>query len=70
MLAAVVKNNSNVKIVNLFFKDQIPVGTSFVSGSVTVDGVAYPLYDPEAGFYLTELLPGQSAKVEFDVKVN
>ena len=67
---SVVKNNSNVKIVNLFFKDQIPVGTSFVSGSVTVDGVAYPLYDPEAGFYLTELLPGQSAKVELDVKVN
>lgn len=66
----VVTNTGNVKKTNLVFTDAIPAGTTYVNGSVKIDGVAYPSYNPEIGFSLPDLDAGQSSKVEFDVKVN
>ncbi len=42
----------------------------FANGSVKIDGVRYPSYDPETGFDLPDLAAGESVTVEFDVKVN
>ena len=34
-------------------------------GSVIVNGVAYPAYDPEAGFALNDIPAGGNASVEY-----
>lgn len=66
----VITNTGNLLKSDLVFTDPIPAGTTFVAGSVTVNGVSQPTYDPAAGFPLPDLAAGQSATVEFDVKVN
>ena len=55
---------------DLTFNDQIPVGTTFVPGSVKIDGISYPAYNPQTGFPLANLAVGASTVVEFDVTVN
>ncbi len=67
---SVIKNAGSVPVTNVIFKDEIPAGTTFVNGSVKIDGVSYPSYDPETGFDLPDLAAGESVTVEFDVKVN
>ncbi len=65
-----VTNPNDPTKTDLVFKDPIPAGTTFVAGSVKVNGVAQPTYDPQAGFELPDLAAGASAVVEFDVEVN
>ncbi len=65
-----VTNPNDPTKTDLVFKDPIPAGTTFVAGSVKVNGVAQPTYDPQAGFDLPDLAAGASAVVEFDVEVN
>ena len=65
-----VTNTGTLLKTNLVFSDQIPVGTTFVAGSVKVDGVAQPAYNPANGFTLANLAVGASTVVEFDVTVN
>ena len=55
---------------NLFFSDPIPVGTTFVNGSVKGDGVSQPTYNPSTGFALADLGIGLSTIIEFNVVVN
>ena len=64
-----ITNTGTMTKINLVFKDAIPAGTVFVPGSVTIDGVSYPAYNPADGFSLPDLNPGNSVKVEFDVTV-
>lgn len=47
-----------------------PAGTTFTAGSVKIDGVAQPAYNPQTGFDLLDLPVGDSVTVEFDVTVN
>lgn len=47
----VVKNNGNSLAYQLFFTDTLSNGASFVEGSVVVDSVPQPLYNPINGFY-------------------
>lgn len=70
LYTSVVTNTGSLKKTNLVFLDAIPAGTSFVSGSVKIDGVSYPAYDPAAGFPLEDMEPGKSITVTFEVKVN
>lgn len=65
----VITNNGTVKNTDLFFKDELPDGTEFVEGSVKVDDVSMPNYNPNTGFNLDELDVNKSIKVSFDVKV-
>lgn len=67
---SVASNQGNLTLKNLVFRDPIPAGTSFVSGSVTINGLSYPAYDPAIGFVLPALAPGQSVTVTFQVKIN
>lgn len=64
------KNEGNLPVTDIDFRDPIPVGTAFVQGSVSVDGVSQPAYDPSVGFSLPGLAPGGSTAVTFRVKIN
>ncbi len=66
----VVTNTGTIAKTNLVFTDAIPAGTSFVAGSVKINGVAYPAYNPQSGFSIPDLAAGEAATIEFDVKVN
>lgn len=64
----VFSSEGNIPLIDLFFTDAIPAGTSLVDGSVKIDDASFP-YDPQSGFPLPDLEPGQSVTVEFDVTV-
>lgn len=66
----VITNTGSLLKSDLVFTDPIPAGTTFVDGSVKIDGAAYPAYNPQAGFPLPDLAVGQSVTIEFDVKVD
>ena len=66
----VITNTGTLLKSDIVFTDLIPAGTTFVAGSVKIDGVSYPAYNPQNGFALPDLAVGQSATVEFDVTVN
>lgn len=65
-----VTNNSATQLFNNTFTDQMSAGASYVAGSVKVNGVAQPSYDPLAGFALPNLNPGESATIEYDIKAD
>ena len=65
-----IKNAGNVTKKDIIFKDPIPVGTTFVSNSIKINGINYSVYNPAIGFALQSLAPGEDLTVEFDVKVN
>ena len=67
---SVITNTGTIPVTNVIFTDQIPAGTAFVNGSVTVDGVSYPAYNPQAGFFAANLTPQASVTVTFQVQVN
>ena len=67
---SVITNTGTLNKINLVFTDQIPLGTTFVAGSVRINGVSYPSYNPQNGFALPDIAPGAAVNVEFDVTVN
>lgn len=66
----VITNTGSLLKSDLVFTDPIPAGTTFVAGSVKIDGTTYAAYNPATGFDQPDLAVGQSVTVEFDVKVN
>lgn len=67
---SVIKNTGSIPVTNVIFKDEIPAGTTFVDGSVTIDGISYPAYNPQTGFFAANLTPQQSVTVKFQVQIN
>ncbi|KJR45029.1 putative internalin [Desulfosporosinus sp. I2] len=66
----VITNNGNVPLSNVIFTDTLPVGTSFVPGSVTLNGVPQPLLSPNPpGFSIGNIPSGVSVTVTFRVTV-
>lgn len=65
-----IVNIGNVIKSDMTFRDPIPDGTTFVPDSIKINGVGYPVYNPEIGFVLRSLAPGEATTVEFDVTVN
>lgn len=66
----VITNNSQTQLFNLVFKDSMSSGATYVAGSVTVNGVAQPTYDPVAGFPLPALNAGQAVIVGYTIQAN
>ncbi len=66
----IIANNGNTAKTDIMFKDAIPAGTTFVSNSVKLNGASFSAYNPEDGFAIPGLAPGEVLTVEFDVKVN
>lgn len=65
-----VKNTGSVNATNLQFKDTDPISTSFKTGTVVVDGILKPTFNPNTGFSLSDLTPLQYHVITFDVSVN
>ncbi len=66
----VITNNSQTKLYNNFFSVPQPNGASFVEGSVKINGVAYPDYDPIKGFVLPDLAPNEIVIIKYELKAN
>lgn len=65
-----ITNEGNLDINDIYFRDNIPQGTTFVENSVVVDGVSNPAYFPENGYKVADLAPNQSTTTSFKVTVN
>ena len=66
----VITNTGTLLKSDLVFTDPIPTGTTFVTGSVKINGTGFPAYNPQTGFDLPDLAVGESITVEFDATVN
>ncbi|MBD5132798.1 MAG: DUF11 domain-containing protein [Clostridiales bacterium] len=66
----VITNNSQTQLFNMVLKDNMSNGATYVAGSVVVNGVSQPSYDPVAGFPLPSLDPNQSVTVSYTIQAN
>ena len=64
-----VTNLGNVDAINTVVTDIIPNGTTFIVGSVEVDGGIVPVANPALGINIPLINPGQTVVIEFDVQV-
>lgn len=62
-------NDGNVDANNVVLTDIDPAGTTFVAGSVKIDGVDAALEDPNLGIPIGTVVPGQTVTVTFKVLV-
>ncbi|WP_143186339.1 DUF11 domain-containing protein [Paenibacillus sp. P3E] len=62
-------NNGIAAVNNAVFTDALPAGTTFVTGSVLVNGVARPATSPATGVTIGTIAPGASVTVDFNVTV-
>lgn len=67
---SVITNDGNINATDVIFTDLVPAELTFVSGSVTVDSVSQPTYDPNIGFNLGTITPGSTVTVTFETTVN
>lgn len=67
--SSVVTNNGVAAVTNVVLTDPIPTGTTFVAGSVTVNGASRSSASPTSGITIGALPPGASATVAFQVTV-
>lgn len=65
-----ITNGGAFTHTKLVFTDPLPAGISFVSGSVKIDGVNKPDYDPTVGFTLDNLASKATTTIVFDAKVD
>lgn len=66
----VVTNSGIAPINNIQLSDPAPAGSSFVAGSVTVNGTPQPSANPIGGIALGSLAPGASTTVTFSITVD
>ncbi|KFN02976.1 DUF11 domain-containing protein [Bacillus clarus] len=64
-----VTNNGNVAANNVIFVDSIPGGTTFVAGSVTVNGISQPGANPANSMNLGSINASQTIVVRFQIRV-
>ncbi|MGL5820998.1 MAG: hypothetical protein ACRCYE_05105 [Sarcina sp.] len=65
----IVTNNGNVDATNVLLTDLVPSGTTFVAGTVQIDGVPSGLADPLVGINIPDIAPNDSVTISFDVVV-
>lgn len=64
-----ISNLGNTANTNIVFTDSIPEGTTFVEGSVKINDVEQPDYNPADGFSLDNLSPQDKFIVTFEVTI-
>ncbi|MDU4751412.1 MAG: hypothetical protein E6X86_10350 [Clostridium butyricum] len=65
-----IKNTGNTTISQLFFSDVLSNGASFKAGTLVIDGVSYPTYDPIAGFNMpNNIISGNTSLIQFQATV-
>lgn len=57
-------------LTDVFFRDIVPNGFSFVPGSVVINGTLYPAANPNAGFALPDIPGGGTAVVRFQARAD
>ncbi|MCR8746291.1 DUF7507 domain-containing protein [Romboutsia lituseburensis] len=65
-----ITNTGNINATSIQFIDSLQSALTYVSGTVTINGVVYPSLDPTVGFSLSDLAPGQTVTVVFSAKIN
>jgi uncharacterized repeat protein (TIGR01451 family) len=65
-----IPNNSNADANNVILTDFIPAGTTFLTGSFSVDGAAVPDADPAAGVNIGTIAAFDSVTVTYSVTIN
>lgn len=65
-----VTNSGNINAINTLFTDIIQQEASFVIGTVTINGISYPSYNPNTGFTIDTIRPSDTIEVTFQAKVN
>lgn len=63
-------NEGNININDIYFTDNIPGGTTFVNGSVMINGQNVSAYRPDVGYSVANLPPNDSATTSFQVTVD
>ena len=58
-------NTCTNPLTDVFFRDMIPSGLTFVPGSVTINGTSFPAANPNTGFALPNVPGGQTVTVTF-----
>ncbi|MGL5066529.1 MAG: DUF7507 domain-containing protein [Sarcina sp.] len=64
-----IENNGNVDMILLNLIDIVPIETTFIPGSVTINGSPNLAADPNAGISIPDILSGGTATVTFRVLV-
>ncbi|GMR65362.1 hypothetical protein BAC7755_20320 [Bacillus sp. MN7755] len=65
-----ITNSGNITIEDLLLVDTAPVDTTFVIGSVTINGINQPNANPENGITLGTLAPNESVIITFQVTIS
>ncbi len=65
----VIFNSGNVTAQNVVFKDTIPNGTSFVTNSVTINGITQTNANPNSGMSIPVIAPNGVTTITFKVQV-
>ena len=65
-----ITNKSSAKLVNSLFAIPQLDGTRFIVGSIKINGIAQPTYNPVNGFNLPDLNSGETIVVEYQLKAN
>ncbi|WP_242214212.1 DUF11 domain-containing protein [Bacillus cereus group sp. BfR-BA-01383] len=65
-----ITNSGNVNIEDILAIDIVPVDTTFVTGSVTINGINQPNANPENGITLGNLAPNKSVIITFQVTIS
>lgn len=65
-----LENTCSQPLTDVFFRDMVPNGLTFVPGSVIVNGTLQPAANPNVGFTLPDILGGETAEVIFSVRAD
>ncbi|MGL4107558.1 DUF7507 domain-containing protein [Clostridium sp. LP20] len=63
------KNTGNTPVDNVILNDNLPIGTTFIPGTVTINGVQSPSEDPRVGIRLGTIEPNETVTTAFKVRV-
>lgn len=61
-------NPCDSPLTNVFFRDAVPDGLTFLPGSVTVNGISRPNANPNEGFSLPDIPGGDEVTVTFEAE--
>lgn len=65
-----ISNPSSIIAFNTTFTDGLAPGTTFIPGSLAIDGVPQPGYDPTVGFPLGLVAPGVTLVITYRARVH
>ncbi|WP_241668003.1 DUF11 domain-containing protein, partial [Bacillus cereus] len=63
----ILTNNGNTNATNITFTDLIPDGTTFITDSVTIDGITQIGLNPNTGITIGAIAPNSSISIAFQV---